>query len=216
MQRASWERLTAEDALLCDKDTFRQSHGAIPNDVHLLGMDTLASLPTIDLITAGWKCKGHSRAGQGKGLRDHTSMLFYDLVRIIALCHERNNPQVGYVMENVNHSDDTKDNVVMDFQTIRYVLGTKVVTDAPRHTSCAHRVREFWTNMVNPGQLQKAVELTNWTTTTVWKDCLETSYTPNIALRQETKPLYWCNITGALVRVAPTFVSYQGSHAFTN
>ena len=53
VQRASWARLMAEYPFLCDKDTFRQSHGVIPNDVQLLGVDTLALLPTIDLITAG-------------------------------------------------------------------------------------------------------------------------------------------------------------------
>ena len=85
-----------EYPLLCDRDTFRQSHGAIPNDVQLLGMDTFASLPTVDLITARWECQGHSRARHGKGLRDRRSALFYDLVRIIALCQEMNNPEVGY------------------------------------------------------------------------------------------------------------------------
>ena len=76
-------------------------------------------------------------------MRDHRSALFYDLVRVIALCQEKNNPEVGYLLENVNSSDDTRDNVVMDFQTIRYVLGTEVVTDAARHNSCAHYLRAF-------------------------------------------------------------------------
>ena len=126
----------------------------------MLEVDTLASLPTIDLITAGWECHGHSRAGHGKGLLDHWSTLFFDLVRVIALCKAKNNPAVGYLLENVNSSDDMRDNDVMDFQTIRYVLGTKVVTDVTRHNSRAHLLRAFWTNMVNPGQLQKLVDLT--------------------------------------------------------
>ena len=179
-------------------------------------MDTLASLPTFDEITTRWECQGHSRGGHGNGLRDHRSALFYDLVYNIALCQERNNPDVGYLLENVNFSDDTRDNVVMDFQTIRYVLGTKVVTDAVRHSSCSHRVRAFRTNMVNPRQLKKTVELTHRTTTRVWSDYLEPCHRPNIALGQETKPFYRCNITGALAREVPTFVSYQGSHAFRN
>ena len=119
----------AGSPLLWNRDTFRQSHGAIPNNIQLLGVDTLASIPTIDLITAGWECQGHSRAGHGKGLRDHRSALFYDLVRVITLCQAQNNPNVGYLLENVNNSNDTRDNVVMDSQTIRYVLGNVVVTD---------------------------------------------------------------------------------------
>ena len=90
-------------------------------------------------------------------MRDQRSASFYNLIRIIALCEERNNPEVGYLLENVNGIDDTRDNVVMDFQTIRYVLGTEVVTHAAKHNSCAHRLRPFWTNMVSLGLLQKAV-----------------------------------------------------------
>ena len=60
------------------------------------------------------------------------------------------------------------------------------------------------------------MELTHRTTAKVWNDCLEPRHRPNVALRQETKPFYRCNITKALVRVAITFVSYRGSHAFRN
>ena len=94
--------------------TETHSNGTIPNDIQLLEVDTLASLPTADLITAGWECQGDSRAGHGKGLRDHRSALFFDLVRVIALCQAKNIPAVGYLLENVNISDDTIDNVVMD------------------------------------------------------------------------------------------------------
>ena len=64
--------------------------------------------------------------------------MFYALVCIIALCQERNNPEVGYVLENVNMSDDTRDNVVMDSQTIQYVLGTEVggVQRSPARQLC--------------------------------------------------------------------------------
>ena len=165
------------------------------------------SWPTVDLITAGWECPGHSTEGHGKGLRDHRSPLFFDLVRVIALCQAQSDPDVGYLLENVNSSDDTRDNVVMDFQTIRYVLGTEFVIYAAWHNSCAHRLRAFWTNMVNPCRFQEAVELTHRTTTRMWHDCLEPCRRPNVALRQETKPFYRCNVTRALVRVAPTFVS---------
>ena len=113
-----------EYSLVYDMDTLRHSHEAILNDAQLLGVCTLASLLKNDLITAGWGCQGHSRSGKRNGLQDQMSMLFYDLVRIIALCQEINNPEVGYLLENVNSSDDTRYNVVMDFQTIRYVLGT--------------------------------------------------------------------------------------------
>ena len=131
---------------------FLSESRVIPNDIQLLEVDTLASLPTVDLITEGWECQGRSKARHGKGLRDHRSALLYDLVRVITLCQAHNNPDVWHLLENVNSNDDTRDNVVMDSQTIRYVLGTEVITDAARHTSCAHRLRAFWTNMVIPEQ----------------------------------------------------------------
>ena len=71
VQHASWEEVLADYPLLCGRDTFMQSHGAISNDIQFLGVDTLASLPKVDVITGGWECQGHSRAGHGKGLRDH-------------------------------------------------------------------------------------------------------------------------------------------------
>ena len=152
MQRGNWEGLIADYPLVCNNDILRLSHKAIPNGIQLLGVDTLASLPAVDLITAGWECQGRSKAERGKGLRDHRSALIYDLVHVIALCQAQNKPAVGHLLENVNISDDTRDNFVMDSQTIRYVLGTEVITDGANHTSCAHRLRVFWTNMVNPGQ----------------------------------------------------------------
>ena len=95
-------------------------------------MDTLAALPTADLFTEGWECLGHSRVGHSKGLREHRSALFNDLVRVITLCLAQNDPNVGYLLKNVNNSDDTRDNVVLDSQTIRYVLGTNVLTACGR------------------------------------------------------------------------------------
>ena len=100
------------------------------------------------------------------------------------------------MLENVNSSDDRRANVVADFETVRYVLGPEVVTDAARHNSCAHRVRAFWTDMANAGQLQKAIELTDCTTDRVWKDCLEPNHRPNTAIRQESRPFYLCNASG--------------------
>ena len=50
--------------------------------------------------------------------------MFYDLVRIGALCKEINNLDVGNMLEDVQNRDDTRANVFMNYQTIQYVLGT--------------------------------------------------------------------------------------------
>ena len=55
------------------------------------------------------------------------------------------------MLENVNSTADKRANVGADFETVQYVLGPEVVTNAARHNSCAHGVRAFWTNMANAG-----------------------------------------------------------------
>ena len=91
----------------------------------------------------------------------------------------------------------------MDSHNILYVLGTEVVTDAARHSSCAHRVRAFRTNMVNPGQLQNAVDLTRTTTAKVWNVCLEPHHRPNVALLQKLSRLTGLASQGLLLEWHP-------------
>ena len=93
VEQESWAGFVTEYPQLCSRDTFRQSHGAIPNDAQLIREDVCAALPRVDLITAGWECQGHCRARQGKSLQYPRSILFFDLVRIITLCQQKNNPQ---------------------------------------------------------------------------------------------------------------------------
>ena len=58
------------------------------------------------------------------------------------LHQQKSSPEVGYLLENVNSSDDGRQNVESDFETVRYVLGKEVVTGAARHNSCAHKAQE--------------------------------------------------------------------------
>ena len=96
------------------------------------------------------------------------------------------------VQDNVESNNDASPSVAAGFHTVRYALGQKVVTDAARHNSCAHRVRAFWTNAVNSGNSQKAINLTHRTTTKVWKDCLEPKFRPQVARIPEGLPFYAC------------------------
>ena len=70
--------------------------------------------------------------------------------------------------------------------------------------------------MANAGQLQKSIELIDFTTNRVWQDFLKPNHSPNTAIRQESQPFYLCNARGIEERVAPTLVSYRGSLAFRN
>ena len=58
----------------------------------------------------------------------------------MSLYQQKYNPEVGYLLRNVNSSGDGRQNVESDFEAVRYVPGKEVVTDAARHYSCAHSV----------------------------------------------------------------------------
>ena len=83
------------------------------------------------------------------GLHNPWSILFSDLVRITHQCRKSNNTEVWYLLENVNSRDERRANIVAHFETLRYVLGSEVVSDATRHNSRAHCVRALLTIMAN-------------------------------------------------------------------
>ena len=70
--------------------------------------------------------------------------------------------------------------------------------------------------MVIPGQLSQAIRKTVRATRKSSPDCLQPGCRLNMADRIKGTPFYPCNVAGSPVRVAPTFVSYVGSHAFRN
>ena len=63
----------------CSGVTFGHSHGAIPDNVQLMGVDVLAALPQIDLITARWECRGtqgHYRVWDSRTLGRYYYMIW--------------------------------------------------------------------------------------------------------------------------------------------
>ena len=56
---------------------------ALPADISLLGAQDLARVGEIHLVIAGWPCQGHSSAGQGAGLSDHRSHMFWEMLRVL-------------------------------------------------------------------------------------------------------------------------------------
>ena len=93
------------------------------------------------MITTGWECQGHSRAGLGLGLEDPRSKLFYELVSRINYSQTTSSPHIGYILDNVVSKDDPHPSIKTDNDSVRFFVGPKIVTDAARHNSHAHRYR---------------------------------------------------------------------------
>ena len=139
---------------------------ALPNDIRLISRQHLACLPHVDLLFAGWECQDHSAAGRGLGLSDPRSSLFYELIRVLTTLEDiqctystSSMPSFAYICENVASHFDRRAHIRADFEEIRHYLGSPVVIDAARHGSGAHRLRAFWTNLVEPHILTAANQL---------------------------------------------------------
>ena len=107
-------RLLAEFPGLLGPASVSVMHSALPQDIRHVGRANLQLLPPVDLVFAGWECQGHSRAGKGRGLSDHRSRLFYDMVRVLNDLHDLSlsrspGQPVGYVLENVASGLDPRE-----------------------------------------------------------------------------------------------------------
>ena len=70
--------------------------------------------------------------------------------------------------------------------------------------------------MADPGQLSQAIHITLGATHESFHDCLQPGRRVNTANKTERSPFYPCNIAEAPLKVAATFVSFVGLHAFRN
>lgn len=85
-----------EPAALCENNPFCQRvlnyhYPTIPliPDVRTISVEFIWELGRIDGIVGGFPCQGISDAGLRKGLEDHRSGLFYEIIRIIRLVRPR-------------------------------------------------------------------------------------------------------------------------------
>ena len=117
------------------------------------------------LVVAGWECQDLSAAGSGKGLGGVKSRSYYKLVELVkwwqCAAKEYGNPAVGYLIENTAFQYNWKSVKVstQDFAEVNLTLGQPVVIEAAQCGSRAHRLRNYWTNLVEHTKLAKTVEL---------------------------------------------------------
>ena len=201
---------------LLPSDAVRGFQSTWPHDVTLIGAAAFAASGPVDMVIAGWECQGHSRAGEGRGLLDHRSALFFELVRLTNLLQAAQASSPAYIFENVYSGDDRRPAVRHDFQVVCQYLGHEFAFDAAQVGARAHRYRAYWTNLAPTVYLRAALSKIQRPGERTLDQICGTDRSPQPVLRPDRPPQYPCNIPGAARRALPTIVSYPGSYAFRN
>ena len=108
-------------------------------DVCKIDDNVLKTLPKIDLLISGSPCQNLSRAGNGMGLKGDESKLFYEYVRVLKWIKEKNNPNIKFLLENVEMKNSNKEIISNELKTQPILINSKLV-------SAQNRPRLYWCN----------------------------------------------------------------------
>ena len=122
----------------------------------ILNEERLKEFPTIDLVIFGSPCQFLSKATAGRkeynnGLKG-VSWLFYPCNAILQWVKKNNNPNVKFMVENVDSNNKT------DLDEISELLGVKPVMIDSNLFSAQDRKRNYWTN-IPINELPKSCDL---------------------------------------------------------
>ena len=84
-------------------------------------------------------CQNLSRAGNGMGLKGDESKLFYEYVRVLKWIKENNNPNIKFLLENVEMKNSNKEIISNELKTQPILINSKLV-------SAQNRPRLYWCN----------------------------------------------------------------------
>jgi DNA-cytosine methyltransferase len=122
-----------------------------PNSIQLGDVSDVSGykLPKIDLIIGGSPCQGFSSAGLGLGLEDPRSKLFFEFVRILKECRERNG-SILFLLENVvmkGKNGNQTENVISEF------LGVQPQLINSNLFSAQNRPRLYWSDIATKADI---------------------------------------------------------------
>jgi len=133
-----------------DKNAIKVTMDNFPETIQLgnvcdITEDILSELPVIDLVLFGFPCRSLSKATAGRkeyndGLNG-VSWLFYPCNDILNWVKKNNNPNVKFLVENVDSNNQK------DMQTINEALGVEPVIINSNLFSAQDRIRNYWTNI---------------------------------------------------------------------
>jgi len=120
-----------------DKNAIAVTNYQFPNTFQLGDVRELDphSLPTIDLLTAGFPCQAFSLEGQQKGFEDQRGQLFFEVVRLLKALQP-----TYFLCENVKMKKEYRDLITRE-------LGVEPVFINSSEFSAQNRPRNYWTNI---------------------------------------------------------------------
>ncbi|CAI7876468.1 unnamed protein product [Closterium sp. NIES-53] len=125
-----WEEKLAYQVTYCQYGVAERGAEWLCRGVEEINDSMIVEWGKIDLVTAGWSCRGYSRDGRGKGMGDERSAQFRDLVRLLKLIKKRQG-EVTYIIENMDMADDPRPAVQAANEEItEELLGAGVAWDA--------------------------------------------------------------------------------------
>lgn len=132
-----------KNAIKCTQDNFPDTVQL--GDVTHITEEILRKLPKIDLVMFGSPCRSLSKATAGRkdynnGLKG-VSWLFYPCANILNWIRKHNNPDVYFLVENVD-SNKSK-----DLNEMSQILGVEPYLIDSKLFSAQERKRNYWTNI---------------------------------------------------------------------
>ena len=182
------------------------------------------------LLVAGWSCQHRSTAGLQLGPNDTRSSSYDDVRRILGILQQHSRTPVRYLLENVVCVHPKQHNVPDPFPYLRpssnpivdderHIIATlhapSFIIDAPALGSAAHRLRAFWSNLVDATAFSAALAV-HQRPPILLGDLLQPHHYAQLTQpeRRNPPPFYQGNVLGCARNIMPTFVSTVASYAF--
>ena len=189
----------------------------LPQDISQCSLTFLEGLlefnGPVDLLGGSWECQSVSRAGRQRGTMDPRFRFFYDLVRIVNFFQREQASLLVYILENTYPGEKCTLAVTKAGELVQAFIGAPVIINAADLGAAAHRVRLFWTNVLQPVVLQACLpKLLN--PSTPLSSILKAHHIPTTPGHTDRFPYATLNIQGGARLCMPTVVSYLHSNAF--
>ncbi|GAX86464.1 hypothetical protein CEUSTIGMA_g13874.t1 [Chlamydomonas eustigma] len=193
-------------------EAWSSAFTALPQNVYAITEEHLSFAGALEedpiLLIAGFECADLSPAGSRKGLQGSKSSTFYPLLSVLASLQRMRSScafPLAYLIENTatQYAYGSSRAMKDSFHELCAKIGSPVVLDAANVGSYAHRLRNYWTNLVSSSALQCILDSFERDPDLNLSDVL---YTTNPQICTKTRSYPWCtaNVPGKLLKESST------------